>query len=537
MRHAPLCSLAAAIMLCLAPAVPGQGDDGFKKIFDPDAGIGWDKEKQRFDGWDGNLDLWRLEDGAITGQTTREKPTRGNTFLVWRGGAPLDDFELKLEYRIVGGNSGIQYRSFEAEKWVIGGYQADIDSTDRYSGILYGERDRGILCERGQKTVVGDDHKPRVTGSVGDAAEIQKQIKKEDWNEYHITARGNRLTHRINGATTAEVTDDDKSGRRMSGLLALQLHAGPPMKVQFRNIRLKRLPLEGKRKVLFLAGNRSHGFGSHDHSAGCNLLARQLEASGLPILANVFYPGWPGQDPTALDNANAIVVYADGGGGHPIARQIDLVAPYAKKGLGIGFLHYGVEVEKGKVGDAFLDWTGGYFEMHWSVNPHWTPEKSVTVAKDHPIARGVKPYSLNDEWYFHMRFRPGMEGVTPILSAVAGADTMSRGDGPHSGNPHVRESVKRGDLQHLMWARERPDGGRGFGFTGGHVHWNWGHPDHRKLVLNAIAWIAGIEVPPSGVDGGAVTAEDLLRDHDEDRPKDFKPEAIEKMLAGWNASR
>jgi hypothetical protein len=496
-------------------------DDGFQSI--------WNGKD--LTGWDGDPTFWRVEDGAITGQTTREKPTKSNTFLIWRDGATVDDFELKLEYRIFGGNSGVQYRSFEREKWVVGGYQADIDSGNRFSGILYGELDRGILAQRGEKVVIGDDHKPKVQGKVGDPAEIQSKIKKEDWNEYHITAKGNRLVHELNGVTTSEAVDEDVKGRKMSGILALQLHAGDPMKVQFRNIRLKRTPLDGAKKVVLVAGNPSHGFGAHDHRSGCYLLANRLEESGLGILTAVYFPGWP-RDPTAFDNANAIVVYSDGGGGHPIARHIDEVAPLARKGVGLGFIHYAVEVEKGKVGDAFLDWTGGYFEMNLSVNPHWTIQSAV-LAKDHPITRGVKPYSVNDEWYFYMRFRPGMEGVTPILSAVAPPETMSRPDGSHSGNPAVRESVKRGDLQHVMWARERPDGGRGFGFTGGHDHWNWGHPDHLKLILNAIAWIAGAEVPQGGVKARPVTVEDLLQNHDEEKPKNFDPERIRKQIDGW----
>ena len=498
-------------------------EEGFKPIFDGKA----------LSGWDGNPDFWRVEDGAITGQTTAEKPAKGNTFIIWRGGESVDDFELKLEYKIVGGNSGVQYRSQELEKWVVGGYQADIDAGDMFSGILYSERDRGILAKRGEKTVIGADHKPRVVGTVGDAAAIQGKIKKEAWNDYRIVARGNHFVHQINGVTTVDVVDEDMAGRRMSGILALQLHAGPPMKVQFKNVYLKRTPLEGARKVVFVAGSPSHGFGAHDHRAGSYLLAKRLEDSKLGIVTAVYFPGWP-KDPTAFDNANAIVVYADGGGGHPIAPHVDEAMQLAKKGVGLGFLHYGVEVEKGKVGDAFLEWTGGYFEINWSVNPHWTIQNAI-LAKDHPITRGVRPYSVNDEWYYHMRFRPNMEGVTPILSAVPPASTLDRPDGMHSGNPAVREAVKKGEVQALLWARQRPDGGRGFGFTGGHVHWNWGHPDHRKLVLNAIAWIAGVEVPAGGVPDKPVTMDELLTNHDEDRPADFNPEPIRKEIEAWNA--
>ena len=504
-------------------------DEGFKSIFDG----------KTLKGWDGNPELWRAEDGAITGQTTPEKPTKGNTFIIWREGSTVDDFELKLEYKIVGGNSGVQYRSFEAEeRWVVGGYQADIDSTERYSGILYGERERGILAERGQKTTIGEDHKPKVTSSLGDAKDLQGKIKKEDWNEYHLIAKGNHFTHKINGVVMSDITDEDKPaagngpGRRSNGILAFQLHAGPPMKVQFRNVRLKRTPLEGAKKVVFVAGHASHGFGAHDHKSGCYLFKKHLEESGLGIVGAVYHPDWP-SDPTFLDNANALVIYSDGGGGaHPANQHVEEIMSLAKKGLGIGFIHYGVEVEKGKVGDAFLDWTGGYFEMNWSVNPHWTIKDAV-LAKDHPITRGVKPYSVNDEWYFHMRFRDKMDGVTPILSAVAPADTMSRPDGTHSGNPTVRESVQHGDLQHLVWARQRPDGGRGFGFTGGHDHWNWGHPMHRRLALNAIAWIAGVEVPAGGVMDKPVTMDELLSNHDEEIPKNFDKAAIQKRIDAW----
>ena len=209
-------------------------DEGFVSIFDG----------QTLDGWDGDPKFWSVQDGAITGQTTQENPTAGNTFIIWRKGL-TKDFELKLDYRIVRGNSGIQYRSFEAEvtdkKWVVGGYQADIEDGDTWSGALYGERYRGILARRGERTIIGNDHKRNVVGQVGDSDELQSLIKKEEWNEYHISARGFHLVHKINGHVTAEVTDQDKEIRRDSGILALQLHTGPPMRVQFRNIRLKTL--------------------------------------------------------------------------------------------------------------------------------------------------------------------------------------------------------------------------------------------------------------------------------------------------------
>ncbi|MFN0196340.1 MAG: family 16 glycoside hydrolase [Planctomycetaceae bacterium] len=492
------------------------------------------------DGWDGNPAFWSVEEGVITGRTTAENPTKGNTFLIWRGGE-VGDFELELEYRIVGGNSGIQYRSFEVEneKWVIGGYQADFEAGETYSGILYGERFRGILANRGQKTIINAEHKPEVVGIVGDSAEIQTHIKKEDWNHYRVTANGFHFVHRINGIVTAECTDEDTEMRRATGLLALQLHAGPPMTVQFRNIKLTPIKadenaaaespaLKRKAKVVFVAGKASHAYGDHEHRAGCLLLEKGLH-EGMPnIETKVVTDGWP-DDITVFDGADAIVVYSDGGGNHPLNAHLEDVDAMMKKGVGLVCIHYAVEVPKGDPGNAFLEWTGGYFEADWSVNPHWTAEYSEFPP--HPIAQGVRPFTINDEWYYHMRFRPEMQDVAPILTAIPPEDSLSRPDGPHSGNPHVRAKI--GQPQHMAWAYDRPDGGRGFGFTGGHVHWNWGQDDFRKLVLNAIVWSAGLEVPVSGVYSKPLTLEDLEANQDDEVPADFNRERIQKMLEEW----
>ncbi len=522
-RTSTLVAALLAFVSMSAGAARLSADDGFKAIFNG----------RDLSSWDGDPKFWRVEEGAITGQTTPENPTRGNTFIIWRGGE-LDDFELRFEYRIIGGNSGVQYRSFTNEeewgKWVVGGYQADIDSGDRYSGICYGERFRGILAGRGQSTVIQDNHKPKVVGSVGDSAELQSHIKKEDWNDYRVVARGYHSMHWINDRLMADVIDEDKEMRRRSGILAFQLHAGPPMKVQFRNIRLKRLPMNDVKKVVLVAGARSHGYGAHEHNAGQLLLKKSLDEGHPGIHAAVYRDGWPYpldggrreskvSDPTAFDNADAIVLYMDGGGGHPVNWDLDSIDRLMKKGVGLACIHYGVEVPKGRPGDFFLDWIGGYFETHRSVNPHWTIKNPV-LAKNHPITRGVKPFEINDEWYFFMRFRDGMKGVTPILGAVAPPETMSRPDGAHSGNPLVRESVKRGDVQTVAWAATRPDGGRGFGFTGGHVHWNWGNDDFRKLVLNAIAWVADAEVPANGVESTTPTREDLEANQDYPKKRD-----------------
>jgi type 1 glutamine amidotransferase len=282
-----------------------------------------------------------------------------------------------------------------------------------------------------------------------------------------------------------------------------------------------------KRKVLILAGAPSHGYGAHDHLAGSMLLSKSLNESGLPIESRVYHYGWP-EDAKVLEGADCVVMYGDGGAGHMVIPHLKEMDALAKKGVGIVCLHYAVEVPKGPAGEKLLDWIGGYFETNWSVNPHWTAK--FGTLPDHPITRGVKPFEINDEWYYHMRFRDGMKGVTPILADVPPADTLSRPDGTHSGNPAVRAAIARKEPQHLAWAVEREDGGRGFGFTGAHFHWNWADPNFRKLVLNAIAWCAKVDVPPEGVSDRLKTMAEMEANHDEKPPKNFDREAIIKKF-------
>ncbi|RPI87877.1 MAG: DUF1080 domain-containing protein, partial [Planctomycetaceae bacterium] len=266
--------LIAAATVCglSASAVAQDLEPGFKSLF----------SGKDLAGWDGNPKFWSVRDGAITGQTTKENPTEGNTFLIWRDGN-VDDFELRLSFKIVGGNSGIQYRSKDHGNWVVGGYQADFEAGETYSGILYEERGRGILALRGQKTTIPAGGKPELIATLGDTKDIQAVIKKEDWNDYTILAEGNQLTHIINGRVTAQVTDHDAKARAASGILALQLHAGPPMTVQFKNIRIRRTQLvAGRKKIVLLAGTQSHGPGDHEFNAGAMLLKKCLdEAPGV----------------------------------------------------------------------------------------------------------------------------------------------------------------------------------------------------------------------------------------------------------------
>lgn len=214
----------------------GATPDGFVSIFDGES----------LDGWDGNPKLWTVEDNAITGTTSDEDPIPANTFIIWRKGK-VANFEMTFQYKIVKGNSGVQYRSFELpdKKWAVGGYQADFEAGKTYSGILYGEKFRGILANRGEKTELsrkGDKLVKKKVGTVGKSEEIQAKIKHEDWNDYHISANGFKFVHKINGVTTCECTDNDEKMRRKDGIVAFQVHRGPAMKVQFRNIRLKVLP-------------------------------------------------------------------------------------------------------------------------------------------------------------------------------------------------------------------------------------------------------------------------------------------------------
>jgi len=224
----------SGLLLMLACSIGYAAQDaGFKSLFNG----------KDLAGWVGKPELWSVQDGTIQGKTTKENPLKGNTFLVYTN-HEVRDFELRLSYKIVGGNSGIQYRSkvVDSNNWVVAGYQADFEAGKTFSGILYEERARGILAQRGQKTVIEDDNgKPKimVTGTLGKSEDIQAKIKNEDWNDYVVIAKGNHFQHFINGTQTVDVTDNQEAKAAKSGIVALQLHAGAPMTVQFRNIRIK----------------------------------------------------------------------------------------------------------------------------------------------------------------------------------------------------------------------------------------------------------------------------------------------------------
>ncbi|MGM0505831.1 MAG: ThuA domain-containing protein [Bacteroidota bacterium] len=288
-------------------------------------------------------------------------------------------------------------------------------------------------------------------------------------------------------------------------------------------------PPEEPRHILFIAGAPSHGFGNHEHLGGSTLLARTLENSGTNVTTQVV-SGWP-RDRSVLEEADVIVIYSNGGTQHPALDHLDELDSVLKSGTGFVTLHYAVEVPTGEAGDAFLRWNGGYFETHWSVNPIWTAE--FESLPNHPIRNGVEPFSLHDEWYYHMRFSE--EPVQPILTALPGPETLERDDGPHSNNPHVREAVlEREEPQHLAWAFERPGGGRGFGFTGGHYHWNWGVDHVRRLVANAILWSAEADVPEDGVTIEPIDVLDLAALTDDPIPDEWNWREIQQDLDAAN---
>jgi type 1 glutamine amidotransferase len=283
---------------------------------------------------------------------------------------------------------------------------------------------------------------------------------------------------------------------------------------------------EDKTKIVFVAGGQSHGWGAHEHRAGCMLLAEQLNKNMPNVNAAVVTTdGWP-EDNSIFEGVATVVIFADGYWDddfypHPLKSNEAFFDQLARKGVGLVTIHWATEVKPdSELADRFLEWQGGYCAEDLSVNPHW--DANFVTLPDHPITRGAKPFELNDEWYYHMRFVDGLKGVTPILSAVAPASSLSRPDGPRTGNPHVRESVAKGEKQHVAWAYERPGGGRGFGFTGAHVHDNWAQDDFRTIMLNAICWTANIEVPEGGVLSATPTRDELDANQDEPKPDSGK---------------
>jgi hypothetical protein len=214
-----------------APPLPKPDKDGFSALFDG----------KSLDGWDGDPRLWSVKDGAIVGETTKENPAKGNTFLI-RKDVTVTDFELRFRFRLTSANnSGVQYRSKDFGKWVAGGYQYDINTGPEHMGKLYDERGkRGRIAMGGEK-VVWKDGKKEVTGATAEKDALAAAEKKGDWNEGAVVVKGNHIVHLLNGVTVVDFTDEQEDQRYNFGIVALQIHAGAPMKIEFKDIRLKTL--------------------------------------------------------------------------------------------------------------------------------------------------------------------------------------------------------------------------------------------------------------------------------------------------------
>jgi len=250
------------------------------------------------------------------------------------------------------------------------------------------------------------------------------------------------------------------------------------------------------KNLVLIAGRPSHPPGMHEFRAGCLLLQQCL--SGVRGLQTTVYTnGWPSSD-SLLEKADAIVIYADGGGGHPAIQgeRRQLLQRLIDQGTGFGVMHYACEVPKDKGGREFLEWVGGYYEHEYSCNPIWSPE--FKAFPKHPVTRGIQPFSIKDEWYFNLRWRPGDKAITPILVAKP-SDTVR--DGPYvwPAGPYPHIQAAKGRDETMMWVRENGRH-RAFGFTGGHFHDNWGDDNFRKVILNAMLWVSGVRVPGRGVD-------------------------------------
>lgn len=284
---------------------------------------------------------------------------------------------------------------------------------------------------------------------------------------------------------------------------------------------------DGKQKLVIIAGKPSHPPRMHEFNAGTQLLAKCL--AGVPGLKVEFaLNGWPA-DEAIFEGADAVVFYMDGGPKHEAVqdggKRLAKIDEWAKAGVGIGMMHYGVEVVADVAGEQFKRWIGGHYENAFSCNPIWEPSFEGFLA--HPITRGVSPFQIKDEWYFNIRFADGITPggalesaaakFTPILVAKP-SDEVRGGPYVFPKGPYPHIQAASGRAEAMMWAVERPDGGRGFGFTGGHFHDNWGNDNFRKTVLNALVWVAKAEVPADGV-ASTVTKEDLDANLDPKPPK------------------
>ena len=281
------------------------------------------------------------------------------------------------------------------------------------------------------------------------------------------------------------------------------------------------------KRIVLIAGKPSHDSGEHEFRAGCLLFQKALVS--IPgVTVQVYDMGWPAkgegsgrvEDSAALNGADAVLIYADGGKGHPAIQgdHMDVLAALAARGVGLGFAHYGVEVPTGAPADAMYRWIGGFYEDKFSVNPMWKP--AFDRLPTHPVTRGVKPFATYDEWYFNMRWTSDAalkSRITPILVATP-SDEVRKGPYVSPKGPYPHVVADSGKAETMMWVMERADGGRGFGFTGGHTHATWADVNQRKILLNALLWIAKVDVPASGV-ADRITPSDLTANLDDKKKR------------------
>lgn len=289
------------------------------------------------------------------------------------------------------------------------------------------------------------------------------------------------------------------------------------------------------RKLVMIAGPVSHPPLMHEFKAGSMLLQKRLDV--VPGLKTVLVTnGWPTKmvdgkkvdDNAVFEGADAVFIYCDGGANHPAVQKdrLAVLGALVKKGVGLGMAHYAVEVLADKGGPEWKDWIGGHYENSFSCNPIW--EADYKTLPEHAITRGVQPFKTKDEWYFNMRFREGKAGVKDILVATP-SDAVREGPYVHPKGPYAHILAAKGRPETMMWAVERPDGGRGFGFTGGHFHLNWQNDDQRRLILNAIVWLAKLDVPKGGINSAPVTDAEAMQNLDEKKPSAPKaPKAAPK---------
>lgn len=272
-------------------------------------------------------------------------------------------------------------------------------------------------------------------------------------------------------------------------------------------------------KLVVIAGKPSHPPRMHEFNAGVQLLAKCLaDYPGLDL--RVSLNGWP-QDEMVFDDVDAVVFYMDGGPRHEAVqedgRRLRIIDEWAANGVGLGFMHYGVEIVPDQAGQQFKQWIGGHYEHMHSCNPIWSPR--FDFFPKHPITRGVRPFSVKDEWYFNMRFVNDIAGnkkdeigelrFTPILVGTPSVDVRN-GPYVYPKGPYPHIQANKGRAEAMMWAVERANRGRGFGFTGGHFHDNWANENFRKTILNAFLWLSGVKVPRTGV-ASKVSSVDLNR--------------------------